>query len=285
MKVQNLESLEIVNLFLRRIIFLFYIFSLTVTVTFAYRIKKSSSRGDKLSREDKIKYGQRITKLQIGKMNLIPDGPMTDEELNEFLARDKEKREGNPDKVGVVYIDERIAGMPVGQTRIKPKGLVLFFPDDEEDIKNFQNPEDNDSVKRSERNDRLMLERKILNEAIDSQNSNPYKEIYDEETKILNYESDVKKDVHKKNLLNLALEKEEEIFRSELNKENNEYYDKKFNKAYIDNVYKFRKSWADEHKDHKEEERPEENFELDSESKKILETFEMKPDKKDDTKK
>ena len=159
--------------------------------------------------------------------------------------------------------------MPVGQTRIKPKGLVLFFPDGEEDIKNFQNPEDNDSVKRSERNDRLMLERKILNEAIDSPNSNPYKEIYDEETKVLNYESDVKKDVHKKNLLNLALEKEEEIFRSELNKENNEYYDKKFNKAYIDSVYKFRKSWADEHKDHKEEERPEENFELDSESKKI----------------
>jgi hypothetical protein len=276
MKVIKIQS-SVYN-FLTRVIFLLYLY--TFILNFTNCLTKSSLRRDKLKREDKIRYGQLITKLQVGKMNLLPDGPMTDEELHDFLIREREKTQGNPDKVGVVYIDKRIAELPVGQTRIKPKGIVLFFPDDEEAIKNYQNPEDNDNIKRTERNDRLMLERKILNEATNHPEYNPYKDIYDEENKFLNYESDVKKDVHKKNLLNLAIEKEEEIFKSELKKEHDEYFEKKFNKAFIDNVYKFRNHWAKEQNVKKEEVSPADDFELDAESKEILETYKLKKQKK-----
>lgn len=239
--------------------------------------KKFLQKREELSKKDKIKLGESVLKYQVGRLNSIPDGPMTEQELNDFISSDKQKREGNPTKVGVVYIDKKIASMPVGQMRIKPKNIVLFFPDDYEDIKNYQNEDDNYINKRDKHDDRIKLEREILNDAENHPSSNPYQEIYEREKESLDYESDVKPDVHKKNLLNLAVEKEEEIFRRELKYENEEYFDKKFNKAFYNNVYKFRNYWQESNPQPEEEEIPEEPIiTQDPEVEKALKPYEIK---------
>jgi len=210
--------------------------------------KKSSINS--MPKSDKLKIGKMYKKYQLGQLNILPDGPITDKQLNDYMNIERVK--GNAKNVGVVYIDPRIADMPVGQTRIKAKNMFLYYPPDF-DARDYQNKIDQDKFVRDKKTSRITLERDLLNKANDDPTINPFKEIYDKESEFLDYESDVKKDDHKKNLLNLAVEKEEEILRSEINMENSEYSDKKLNRGFYNKIYESRNKWAKDHPDPKKD--------------------------------
>jgi hypothetical protein len=227
-------------------VIIFYIALIFVGLTNCY--KKSSINS--MPKSDKVKIGKKFKKYQLGQLNYIPDGPITDKQLDDYMNAEQAK--GGSKNVGVVYIDPRIADLPVGQTRIKAKNMFLYYPPDF-DARKYQNSIDQDKFVRDKQLSRITLERDLLNQANDDPTINPFKEIYDKESEFLDYESDVNKDAHKKNLLNLAVEKEEEILNSELNMENSEYFDKKINKGFYNKVYDFRNKWANDHPEPKKE--------------------------------
>lgn len=178
---------------------------------------------------------------QVGVLSKIPDGPLTGEELQEAMKEDYEKNNGisKGTKVGVVYVSDNLRNKRLGKTRIKSKGITMLFPTDVERIK-YQDFRDNEHFKSFMANNRVEFEKNKLIDSETDYTKNPYKEIYDYESKIMDYGVlDVKKDEHKKNLLQLAVEKEQQIYNNMVNNEVTEVQGKRFNKGFYNPAYKY----------------------------------------------
>jgi hypothetical protein len=178
---------------------------------------------------------------QVGIMNKIPDGPLSEEDKKKAMQEQMEKENGVPENkdVGIVYISNNIKYKKLGKFRIKSEGIHLMFPTDAKYTR-YQKFNEKESFKKAVEDERIKNQKKLLfNSEVDF-NLNPYKEIYDTEKIFVdNNIIETNKHDYKKHLMSLALEKENDIYNNMIRNELSEIQTKRFNKQIIDHLYKY----------------------------------------------
>jgi hypothetical protein len=172
-----------------------------------------------------------------------PQSPIPSEEDEKKAIREQEQLESGEIKknalVGVVYISDNLRKKKLGNFRIKSDGVHMLFPTDK-NITDFQNFKDTDKFQKFMEKERIDYERNKLLEAETDYNKNPYKEIYDQERRMVNNGIfKVKNHQYKKHLMNLALEKEQEIYNNMVKNEFSEVKVNRYNKQIYNPIYKF----------------------------------------------
>jgi hypothetical protein len=185
--------------------------------------------------------GKNMMQYQVGVLNKIPDGPLTDEKLKEASDDQirKNSNEGYKGKIGMVYISDALKNKRLGKFRIKSQGLDLVFPTDISQVK-YQDIRDNDYFKQFAEKNRIAFEKKKLIESEKDKKINPFKDIYDMEKTLIDTDILEMKNPknYEKNLMSLANEKENEIYNKMYRNEWSEVKEKRYNKAVYNPIYK-----------------------------------------------
>lgn len=183
-----------------------------------------------------------LKKYQVGLMAKTPDGPLTEEDEKKALQEQEDVETGEVKKnalVGVVYISENLRNKKLGNFRIKSDGVHMLFPTDK-NITDFQNFKDTDNFQNFMEKERIDFERNKLREAETNFTKNPYKEIYDQEKRMVdNGVFKIKNHQYKTHLMNLALEKEQEIYNNMVKNEVSEVKVKRYNKQIYNPIYRY----------------------------------------------
>lgn len=180
--------------------------------------------------------GKNLKQYQVGILNKIPDGPLNNQDLQIAEKDNYERNNGikkQDEEIGIVYINENLRNKRLGKFRIQGKGIHLLFPTDQNTIK-YQNFKDNEQFQDYMEKNRVEYEKNTLLKSETEYKSNPYKEIYDYEKKLLDYDIfKVNKNHHTKNLMQMAINKEQQIFEDMMNNELSEIQTKRYNKGFI----------------------------------------------------
>ena len=212
---------------MKLIIFLFFIF-------FVDCQKQKSNKTE-------VSPNNILIKNQVGIMNKIPDGPLSEEDKEKAMQEQMEKENGVPDNkdLGMVYISNNIKYKKLGKFRIKSEGIHLMFPTDANYTK-YQHFNEKESFKKAVEDERIKNQKKLLFDSEVDFNLNPYKAIYDSEKMLIdNKLIETNKHDYKKHLMSLALEKENDIYNNMIRNELSEIQTKRFNKQIIDHLYKY----------------------------------------------
>jgi hypothetical protein len=183
-------------------------------------------------------------KYQVGLLAKLPDGPLTENDAKKALKEDQEQKNGDDKNksIGVVYIAQNLRNKRMGKFRIKPDGIKLFFPTDKDRI-NYQDIKDNENFQHFVDINRVEFEKNKLKEAEVDFKKNPYKDIYDEEKKMIDKGLlKVNNNKYKKHLMNMVLEKEQEIYNKMVNNDYSEVKVRKYNKQFYNPAYRANKN-------------------------------------------
>jgi hypothetical protein len=191
------------------------------------------------------RLGSNLKRYQVGMLTKVPDGALEGNDLMEAMNDQLKRNNGEAVKsgdVGIVYMDENLRNKKLGKFRIKGKGIHLLFPDDNNTIK-YQNFKDNENFQHFMEQNKIDFEKNKLREAELDFKKNPFKEILDEEKKLL--KDDVlrvkRPTEYTTHLLNMAVEKEQEIYNDMIKNELQEIKIKRYNNAYYNPVYRINK--------------------------------------------
>lgn len=176
----------------------------------------------------------KLTQESVGLFNKLPNGPLSDDQL-ERAYNDQMMKESQASDypAGIVTISENLKKKKLGKLRIRSTKMDLYFPTDPPYIGNISEDPKNREIAE---NRRIELERAELIKGDRDESRNPY-------INILNEEADLRQDLklsknHKKNLMNLAIEKEQEILNKMVKNEVDEVKRRKFNRGYYSPLMK-----------------------------------------------
>jgi hypothetical protein len=184
--------------------------------------------------------GTVLKHYQVGLMNKIPDGPLTDEQIQKAMADDWERKNGvvkNHTNIGIVYMAPNLRNKRLGKFRIQSDGIHMLFPTDANTIK-YQDFRENENYQHFMENNRIEFEKNKLKESEVKFKMNPYKEILDNESEMIKMDLFQVNKNHEKNLMQLAVEKEQEIYNSIVKNELQEVQVKSYNKGVINPILK-----------------------------------------------
>jgi hypothetical protein len=184
--------------------------------------------------------GTVLKHYQVGLMSKIPDGPLSDEKLQKAMVDDWERRNGlvkNNTDIGIVYMAPNLRNKKLGKLRIQSEGIHMLFPTDANTIK-YQDFRENENFQHFMENNRIEFEKNKLKESETKLRMNPYKEILDNESEMIKMDIFQVNKNHQKNLMQLAVDKEQEIFNSLVKNELQEVQLKSYNKGVINPILK-----------------------------------------------
>ena len=185
--------------------------------------------------------GRVLKQYQVGLMNKLPDGPLSDEKLKRAFVDDWERRNGlvkNNTDVGIVYIAPNLRNKRLGKFRIHAEGIHMLFPTDQNTIK-YQDFRESENFQHFMENNRVEYEKNKLREAETKFKSNPYKEILDEESPMIKLDLMQVNKNHQKNLMQLAVEKEQDIVANMIKNELAEVQVKHYNKGILNPIIRY----------------------------------------------
>lgn len=185
--------------------------------------------------------GKTLKKYQVGMLNKIPDGPLTDDNLHKAMVDDWERKNGlvkNHTDIGIVYMAPNLRNKRLGKFRIQAEGIHMLFPSDYNTIK-YQDFRENENFQHFMENNRVEFEKNKISESETKFKMNPFKEILDQESEMIKYDLIKVNKNHEKNLWNLAINREEEIYNNMIKNELQEVQVKHYNKGVINPILKF----------------------------------------------
>ena len=154
-----------------------------------------------------------LPQKQLGILSKVPDGPVNEEEIPE---------EGDP--VAVVTFSDSVKNKKIGKMRITGKNVNMLYPTDTNNtyVKKLKEMEDFE-----EENETNLLDdqKKIV--------SDSHKNFENEFHTIYEKQKDNFDEKSRKNLLNLQIEKEQEIYNKMVQNELDEVRDRSFNGGFI----------------------------------------------------
>ena len=162
-----------------------------------------------------------ITQEEVGLLNIRPNGPVPDDELEE--ARNEIVTPKDP--VALVTFSDTLKDKPVGKFRIWGNHVHMAFPTDVLDNKYVQDIQTNEYNKNKNELLRIEKQKDIIKHSNREFDDNEYKKILDEESE----QGTIPKNSYKENLMNLSIEREQEIYNKLVINEQNEIKDKRLN--------------------------------------------------------
>jgi hypothetical protein len=165
-----------------------------------------------------------LTFNQLGLLNKIPNGPIDSDNMERALINLDNQENGKTEPTAIIQIPDSMKAKKLGKTRIFSNNLNLIFPDDKEYNNYIQdvNP--------------IQIQRNAIKENIISEselnNTNPF-------PKIIKAEKGFANENYTKHLLELAVEREQEIYNKSVNNEIGEVNEKRFNKGLLNPLMRF----------------------------------------------
>jgi hypothetical protein len=169
-----------------------------------------------------------LTFDQLGMAGQTRDGPLTGVALEKTLqdAQDRQNGIDTTKSTVIVQIPDSMRSKKIGKTRISGDNLKLVFPTD----KQYKQYIDTDREKAVETS-RLDTRKQMIADA-EASFSNPF-------MNILQYEQDLNSDsTVTKHLLQLAVEREQEIYDKSVNNELGEIKERRFNRGLLNPLMK-----------------------------------------------
>lgn len=222
-----------------QIVLLVYLINLLSNFVYSFRSNTMSLSLSNTNRNSTLEMlaAKKLKQYQVGIMNKIPNGPLTKDEAKE--AVEEEETEENENAIlGTITFSNRVKYRPLGKLRIRGTGgIKIVYPTDRN---NKISTYIEEKEKHKNELEKINMEKEILLNSEREFSKNPFEEILEKEQNLIdNNTLDLNKN-YKKNLLNLAVQKEEEIFNNLKLDEYNEVHQRRFNRDTYNQVYKYR---------------------------------------------
>lgn len=216
-----------------------FIFIFLINILFKF-VSNSSIRSHSLTLRNstlEMLAARRLKQYQVGIMNKVPNGPLSKEEAKETY--DDQENENNENAIiGTITFSDRTKYRPLGKLRIRGTGgIKIVYPTDRNNDVTTYNEEKERHEKELER---IKKQKDILLKNEKDFEKNPYEEILQKEHDLIEEGTMNLNKNYKKNLLNLAVQKEEEIFNNLKLDEYNEIHQRRFNRDTYNQIYKLR---------------------------------------------
>jgi hypothetical protein len=176
-----------------------------------------------------------FTYNEMGIMQKIPNGPLSDEALEKAYQEQAEKNSGVNIKkqTAVIMIPETLRNKKLGKNRISSEDITLIFPNDEIYANYTEKSEGNKAAVENARN---KVNEMIIRAAEENYRDNPFVQIMSNEEKMQNQGlMDLPKN-YKKDMMELAIEREQHIYNKMVKNELDEVQVKKYNRGVINHL-------------------------------------------------
>ena len=178
----------------------------------------------------KFRKNMNLTQEEVGILNIRPDGPVPDDEFEDIKKEAPDPK--NP--IALVTFSESLKNKPVGKFRIWGTGVNMAFPTDVLENKYVKKIQEKAYNKTINEKIRIQKQKSIIKSTNKVFDMNEYQKILESESdedSLPEEEGHTPKNSYKKNLLNLQIEREQEIYNKILKNEQSETFDKRYNGA------------------------------------------------------
>jgi hypothetical protein len=175
-----------------------------------------------------------LTFNELGALTKLPDGPLSGEDLNKVLGEEQDKSNGmfTTKPTVLVQIPDSMKSRKLGKTRISGENLNLVFPEDRQYKSYIEQPEQ-DKIETM----RMDLRKQVIADA-EEKYTNPFPQILQIEKSLAITDQIKESNSYTKHLLELAAEREEEMYNKSVENELGEVTERRFNRGLLNPLMK-----------------------------------------------